>query len=86
MEIKKRLPETTILLGGNLGASAEIILKKTGIEFVCTSEGELTAVDFVNCWLTAKSKEEFKKVFGLAFLDKANEMIVTPYQESINPD
>ena len=38
LEIKKRLPNTTILMGGNLGASAEIILKKTGIDFICTSE------------------------------------------------
>ena len=51
LEIKKRLPETTILMGGggNLGASAEVVLKKTGIEFICISEGEQTAVDFENC-------------------------------------
>lgn len=86
LEIKKMLPETIIFMGGNLGASAEILLKKTGVDFICASEGERTAVDFVNCWLTAESKEDFKNVYGLSFLDKANDMVVTPFQESIEPE
>ena len=32
---------------GNLGASAEIILKKTDVDFVYTGEGEVTILDFV---------------------------------------
>tara|TARA_B100000686_G_scaffold114558_1_gene122080 strand:- start:1732 stop:3699 length:1968 start_codon:yes stop_codon:yes gene_type:complete len=86
LEIKKRLPKTTILLGGNLGASAEVILKKTGVEFVCTSEGEQTAIDFVNCWLTAESKEEFKNVRGLAFLDQKGDLEITPYQDPLSKE
>ena len=86
LEIQKRLPETTILMGGNLGASAEIVLKKTGVEYICTSEGERTAVDFVNCWKTAKSKDDFKNVNGLAFLDQNNEMVVTPFQDPVEAE
>ena len=55
LDIKKILPNVTIILGGNLGASAEVILKKTGVDSICTGEGEKTAVDFVHCWLNAKS-------------------------------
>ena len=83
LEIKKRMPEITILMGGSLGASAEIILKKTGVEFVCTSEGEQTTLDFVNCWMTAKSIEDYKKVKGLAFLDDKSDLIITPYQDPL---
>jgi len=86
LEIKKRLPKTTILMGGNLGASAEIILEKTGVDFVCTSEGERTAVDFANCWLTAKSKNDFKNVLGLAFLDQKKEMVITSFQDPIEAE
>ncbi|MBN4079727.1 radical SAM protein [bacterium AH-315-C08] len=86
LEIKRRLPETTILLGGNLGASAEIILNKTGVEFICASEGERTAIDFANCWMTAETKNDFKKVKGLAFFDKKNEMVVTPFQDSVEAE
>ena len=39
LEIKKELPSTTIILGGNLGASAEILLRKTGVDFVANGEG-----------------------------------------------
>ena len=37
--VKKFLPNTTILLGGNLGASAEVILHKTGVDYIYTGEG-----------------------------------------------
>jgi anaerobic magnesium-protoporphyrin IX monomethyl ester cyclase len=86
LEVKKRLPETAILLGGNLGASAEIILQKTGVEFVCTSEGERTAVDFANCWMTAESKDDFKDVRGLAYLDQKGDLLITSYQDSLEPE
>ena len=60
LDIKSELPNTTIILGGNLGASAEIILKKTGVDFVCTGEGEVTILDFVSCWMSAQSKDDFE--------------------------
>ena len=86
LEIKKRRPETTILLGGNLGASAEIVLKKTGVDYICTSEGERTAVDFAECWMTAESKDAFKDVKGLAFLDQENEILITPFQDPVEAE
>ena len=60
--IKKVLPKTTILLGGNLGASAEVILEKTGVDFICTGEGERTIVDFTDCWMAAQTKNDFNQV------------------------
>lgn len=86
LEIKKMLPETTILLGGNLGASAEIILKKTGVDFICTGEGERTAVDFANCWQTKQSRNDFSSVQGLAFLDNAENLVVTPFPDPLKPE
>ncbi len=83
LDIKRELPGLTILMGGNLGASAEIILKKTGVDFICTGEGEKTAVDFVNCWKTAEGIEDYLNVKGLAFLDTKNELQITPYAEAV---
>jgi anaerobic magnesium-protoporphyrin IX monomethyl ester cyclase len=83
LEIKKHLPETTILLGGSLGASAEIVLKKTGVDFICTGEGEATIVDFTNRWLIAKTKEDYETVKGLAFLNNKGDLVVTPYSDPI---
>jgi anaerobic magnesium-protoporphyrin IX monomethyl ester cyclase len=83
LDIKKVLPKTTILLGGNLGASAEVILEKTGVDFICTGEGERTIVDFADCWLTAQTKNDFNQVKGLAFFNEDNQLNVTPYPDSI---
>ncbi|MBN4077998.1 cobalamin-dependent protein [Nitrospina gracilis] len=79
LDIKKVLPNTTIILGGNLGASAEILLRKTGVDFVCTGEGEITAVDFAKSWMTSDCKNMFSSVQGLVFLDDEKNLISTPY-------
>jgi anaerobic magnesium-protoporphyrin IX monomethyl ester cyclase len=86
LDIKRELPRVTILMGGNMGASAEIILKKTGVDFVCTGEGEKTAVDFVKCWMTAKNKSDYLEVKGLAFLDEDAELQITPFPEALPKD
>ncbi len=83
LEIKRILPQTTIIMGGNLGASAEIVLKKTGVDFICTGEGDQTTIDFVNRWLTAESKSEFCDIEGLSFLDENENIVVTPYPDPI---
>tara|TARA_B100000686_G_scaffold174337_2_gene181463 strand:+ start:555 stop:2522 length:1968 start_codon:yes stop_codon:yes gene_type:complete len=83
LDIKKHLPDTTILLGGGLGASAEIVLKKTGSDFICTGEGEATIVDFANRWLLAKTKDDYETVKGLAFLNNKGDLVVTPYSDPI---
>jgi anaerobic magnesium-protoporphyrin IX monomethyl ester cyclase len=83
LDIKKILPQTTIVLGGNLGASAEIILKKTGVDFICVGEGEVTFVEFVKMWLTAQTREEYESLKGWSFLNGEGEMVVTPYPEPI---
>ncbi|MBT3510785.1 MAG: radical SAM protein [Nitrospina sp.] len=83
LDIKKALPNITIILGGNLGASAEIVLHKTGVDFVCTGEGEKTMVGFVNRWQETKDKTNFENVHGLAFLNSAENLIITPYSEAL---
>ncbi len=86
VDIKKWSPQTTILMGGNLGASAEIILNKTGVDYICTGEGEKTIVDFSNCWKTAKTKSDYAQVKGISYLDEKGELIITPFVESISKD
>jgi anaerobic magnesium-protoporphyrin IX monomethyl ester cyclase len=86
LDIKKLLPETTIILGGNLGASAEIILNKTGVDFVCTGEGEVTIVDFIECWRKAESKDDYKDVKGLSYIDSSQNLIVTSFPDPIKAE
>jgi len=83
LAVKEALPQTTVIMGGNLGASAEVILKKTAVEYLCTGEGEKTAVAFVNRWLTAEKKSDFTDIEGLAFLDEKEELVIAPYPTPI---
>ncbi|MBI5631804.1 MAG: cobalamin B12-binding domain-containing protein [Elusimicrobia bacterium] len=87
LDVKRALPGTTVIMGGNLGTSAEILLRKTGIDFIVTGEGERAAVDFMRLWETApKSREEYRQVKGLAFVDGKGELAVTPYAEPLKPE
>ena len=83
LDVKKALPECTILLGGNLGASAEILLHRTGVDFIATGEGDRTAVDFVRLWESAPRRDDYARVKGLAFLGSRGELVVTPYADPV---
>ena len=40
IDIKRLLPDTLIVMGGSLGASAEVLLRKTGVALCVLGEGE----------------------------------------------
>ena len=83
-EAKKILPHTTIIMGGPMGASADVILKKSDVDFICLGEGERTVIDFLKCWQTATQKSDYTNIKGLAFLDENESLVVTPYADAID--
>jgi anaerobic magnesium-protoporphyrin IX monomethyl ester cyclase len=86
LAVKSRLPGVTILLGGNMGTSAEILLNRTGVDFICTGEGERTAVDFVRAWVTDPRRDDYLFVKGLSYLDSKGGIVVTPYAEALKAE
>jgi len=82
-EIKKRLPGITIILGGNLSASAEIILNKTGVDFCFLGEGEIACQEFYDAYFPDQSKEGLRRIKGLAFIDQNGELIITGYADQL---
>lgn len=74
--IKKVSPDTVQILGGNLAASAEVILKKTYIDFCVLGDGELIIQELINELKTKKfsvqDKSNFKKIKGIAFLEEGS--------------
>lgn len=82
LAIKKRLPNIIIIMGGNLGASAEILLRKTGVDFVVTGEGERTSVEFVKVFENEGPQGNFEQVKGLMFL-RDGKLVNTGYQVPI---
>ena len=79
LEIKKRLPDCTIILGGNLAVSAEIILKKTGVDFCFIGEGELSSLEFLKKFFPNKEKNSVRNIPGISFLDEKNKFIANGY-------
>lgn len=84
LELNSVLPNTLIVLGGNLGASAEIVLRRTGVDFVCTGEGEIAIVEFMKQFETAKNYSDFKDVLGFAFIDENDSFVFTGYPEPLS--
>jgi len=78
-KIKKRLPDCTIILGGNLAASAEIILKNTGVDFCFIGEGELATFEFLKKFFPNKEKNSVRNIPGISFLDEENKFIANGF-------
>jgi anaerobic magnesium-protoporphyrin IX monomethyl ester cyclase len=82
LEIKKRLPGITVILGGNLAASAEIILSRTGVDFCVLGEGEKACCQLFEKYFPHNSKKALYDVKGLAFLD-GGALVITGYAEQL---
>ena len=80
LELKKRLPDALIVVGGNIVASAEVLLKKTAVDICVAGEGEI-ACRKLHDWVdNGKKWSELKEIKGLVYLDDAN-IVFTGYGE-----
>jgi len=74
--IKKASPETQIILGGNLAAAYEVILRKCQIDICVIAEGEKVLLNLVKHYEKYRSlnseNSELHKIKGIAFLEKGN--------------
>jgi len=86
LDIKKNLPNTTIVVGGNLGASAEILLKLTGIDFVVVGEGERVIVEFMDTYILENETKSYTDVPGLVFLDENQNLINTGFAKPVSKE
>jgi len=82
LEVKKRLPGITIVLGGNLAASAEIILTRTGVDFCVLGEGEIACRRLLDAYWPNRRRQGLSQIKGLAYLD-GERLIVTGYGEQL---
>ncbi|MBN1870843.1 MAG: cobalamin-dependent protein [Candidatus Omnitrophica bacterium] len=86
LEIKKWLPQTKIVLGGNLAASAEIILRKTGVDICVLGEGEIACAQLLEKLSQHCPINELKAIKGLGFLDEKGVFINTGYAQQLLMD
>lgn len=78
--IRRVSPETLIIVGGNLGASAEILLNKCKVDCCVIGDGEFTIRDLMP---VLKEKplnyDSLRNTKGIAFLDEQNNFCFTGF-------
>jgi len=82
--IKEVSPKTTIVVGGNMAASAEVLLRKANADLCVLGDGEVT-VNMVASQISKNPKDfdAFKLIKGLSFIDEKDEFCFTGYQDKI---
>ncbi len=86
LDIKRALPETLIIQGGNMGASAEIILRKTGVDLCALGEGEIILVNVMRRAAVTLNPFDYADIPGLVFLDQAGKVVNTGYEAQLSPE
>lgn len=88
--IHEVLPETVIVVGGNIAASSEILLRLAGADYCVISEGELAIIELMNYIKDVRPKrsmpddhDKLRAIKGLSFLDEKNVAAFTGYQKNI---
>ena len=96
--IRRELPNCWIVMGGNLSACSETVLKKTDIDISVVGDGEVAWIKILNHIMENSDRKDEKlklklgEIRGVAFLDK-NEKInlngfgqAIPAEEQVYPD
>lgn len=95
LALKRALPGVPIIVGGNLAASAELLLRYCGVDLCGIGEGERVIVNVARCLQQtggALDRRAVREVKNLAFLDERQEMVFTGYdlpipaEEFLDPD
>jgi anaerobic magnesium-protoporphyrin IX monomethyl ester cyclase len=85
--IKEASPKTVLVLGGNMAVSANLILRKAGINYCVLGDGEIAFVnliDYIKEYGTKIDKNKLSQIKGLGFICN-DELEFTGYGDSI-PD
>lgn len=84
--IRSVSPQSTIIIGGNLAVSSEILLRKCHVDFCVIGDGEIIIKNLID-YLQSDSLD-YKKLYdirGIAFLDTNNIFHFTGYEKPLSP-
>jgi len=71
LKLKKISPQTLVVVGGHIAIAYEILLSKTGVDYVCLGEGEETFSELIE---KINKQESVNDVRGIAY--KNNDQII----------
>lgn len=86
------LPETPVIVGGNVAANSEILLRLAKADYCVIGEGERTIIDLANYLKNKGGRtvqedyEVLRRIKGLTFIDENNDVVFTGYQHDLPAD
>lgn len=83
LDLRRCLPDTLVVVGGNLAASAELLLRRTGTDLCVLGEGERTFLEVVRRAETSRRAADFHGITGLALLDDEGALVNTGYAPAL---
>ena len=90
--IKSTSPKTIIIVGGNLAASAEILLRFANIDFCVVGDGEFIIQDLVSKinelikTNNVTEKDLYKNILGISYIDIKDKFCFTGFGRRPNAD
>lgn len=83
---RKACPDAWIVMGGYLSASANVVLRKTGVDICVQGDGEIPFLEFIRyvekhgrTWIYT----DLSKIKGLTYIDHNNQLINNGFGDSI---
>lgn len=83
LDAKRLKPDTLVVVGGSLAASAEILLRRAGVDLCVLGEGERIFHDVCRRAETTRDPADFADIPGLALLDRAGALVNTGYAQPL---
>jgi len=85
-EVKAISPDTLVVVGGGLAASAEILLRRAGADICVLGEGEKVMLNLVRRAETTHDVAAFRDIPGLMILDEDGALVNTGYETPLGKD
>lgn len=85
--IRNACPNAWIVLGGNMAASANVILRKTDIDLCVVGDGEIAWLKLVKHYREygGTINENLEKIAGVAFIDGSGNLVFNGFGEKLPP-
>jgi radical SAM superfamily enzyme YgiQ (UPF0313 family) len=80
LKLKKTSPETKIVVGGHVTPVYELILQNTGVDYVCTGEGEEMFPELIE---KLNNNQSVESVLGIAYKNFEHKMVKTGFRPLI---
>ena len=80
LDFKAMFPDSLVVLGGNMAASSNVLLRRTGVDLCVLGEGERVFCNILRRAEETTRAHDFQDIPGLALLDADEQLINTGYE------